>query len=424
MADRYTRQNLKHGSATLDVPMADSENNHLSSIMNKKTLLATGTNASSTTTSAAQAMFNKLAVFGTNTTNQLVNLNRNALGDIGNKITTNTANQLLNNKGKQLAPIHHEPKHEIEKKITKEVVEPEDVVVVSDDDEPSEMEVTDDIIDIDELDSDNTQLVSEYVKDIYKYLIQLERQFNIQPTFLEKKTITPRMRMVLIDWLIQVHLKFHLLQETLYLCVQIIDLFLEKQDVTKMQLQLVGVTAMFIASKYEEMYVPAIEDFVYMTDNTYTKSEIRQMEINILKTLDFRLGKPLPLHFLRRYSKAGQADPKQHTLAKYFMELSLHDSEFSSWDPSYLAACSLCLSFKLLGKEWDRTVEYYSTYKVDDTLKLGMHLISKLVLKSSELDYKYRAATTKYATSKYMRISLLPELNGDLIRKMAQNPVF
>lgn len=75
-----------------------------------------------------------------------------------------------------------------------------------------------------------------------------------------------------------------------------------------MQLQLVGVTAMFLASKYEEMYVPAIDDFVYMTDNTYTKSEIRQMEISILKTLNFMFGKPLPLHFLRRFSKAGQVN--------------------------------------------------------------------------------------------------------------------
>ena len=77
-------------------------------------------------------------------------------------------------------------------------------------------------------------------------------------------------------------------------------------DVTKMQLQLVGVAAMFVASKYEEMYVPAIDDFVYMTDNTYTKSEIRQMEISILKTMNFMLSKPLPLHFLRRFSKAGR----------------------------------------------------------------------------------------------------------------------
>jgi len=410
MADRFTRQTLKNGSATLAVQMVDTENNHLSSIMNKKAV----TN-STTTTLAATTMFNKLAAFSTNTTNTLASINRNALGDIGNKIVTSNINQLLANKGGKM-PVEHKQSQE-----TKETkIELDDVVVVSDDDdELSAMEVTNDIIDIDEFDAENTQLVSEYVKDIYSYLIQLERRFRISPTFLEQKIVTAKMRSVLIDWLIQVHLKFHLLQETLYLCVQIIDAFLQVQDIPKMQLQLVGVTAMFVASKYEEMYVPAIEDFVYMTDNTYTKSEIRQMEINILKTLDFMFGKPLPLHFLRRFSKAGQADPKQHTLAKYFMELSLHDVEFSSLDPSYLAASSLCLSFQLLkGSDWNRTMEYYSTYK-QESLNLGMHKIAKLVLKSSEPDYRYRAATTKYATSKFMRISILPELSGDLIKKIA-----
>jgi len=410
MADRFTRQTLKNGSATLAVQMVDTENNHLSSIMNKKAV----TN-STTTTLAATTMFNKLAAFSTNTTNTLASINRNALGDIGNKIVTSNINQLLANKGGKM-PVEHKQSQE-----TKETkIELDDVVVVSDDDdELSAMEVTNDIIDIDEFDAENTQLVSEYVKDIYSYLIQLERRFRISPTFLEQKIVTAKMRSVLIDWLIQVHLKFHLLQETLYLCVQIIDAFLQVQDIPKMQLQLVGVTAMFVASKYEEMYVPAIEDFVYMTDNTYTKGEIRQMEINILKTLDFMFGKPLPLHFLRRFSKAGQADPKQHTLAKYFMELSLHDVEFSSLDPSYLAASSLCLSFQLLkGSDWNRTMEYYSTYK-QESLNLGMHKIAKLVLKSSEPDYRYRAATTKYATSKFMRISILPELSGDLIKKIA-----
>lgn len=90
-----------------------------------------------------------------------------------------------------------------------------------------------------------------------------------------------------------------------------------------------------------------------MTDNTYTKSEIRKMEVLMCKTLEFGFGKPLPLHFLRRYSKAAQADPRQHTLAKYFMELALHDADFSSMDPSLLAAASLHLSLQLLnGPKW------------------------------------------------------------------------
>ena len=153
---------MKNGSATLAVQMADTENNHLSSIMNKKAV----TN-STTTTLAATTMFNKLAAFSTNTTNTLASINRNALGDIGNKIVTSNINQLLANKGGKM-PVEHKQSQETK-------IELDDVVVVSDDDdELSAMEVTNDIIDIDEFDAENTQLVSEYVKDIYSYLIQLE----------------------------------------------------------------------------------------------------------------------------------------------------------------------------------------------------------------------------------------------------------
>jgi hypothetical protein len=68
------------------------------------------------------------------------------------------------------------------------------------------------------------------------------------------------MRAVLIDWLVDVHIQFSMLQETLYLTVAILDRFLQKsaKDIPRKSLQLVGVAAMFIASKYEEMYAPEI----------------------------------------------------------------------------------------------------------------------------------------------------------------------
>ena len=84
-------------------------------------------------------------------------------------------------------------------------------------------------------------------------------------------------------------------------------------NVNRQRLQLVGVTSMLIAAKYEEMYSPEIGDFEYITDNAYSKSDIRKMECIILHTISFSLGRPLPLHFLRRNSKAGEVRCKTST---------------------------------------------------------------------------------------------------------------
>ena len=79
------------------------------------------------------------------------------------------------------------------------------------------------------------------------------------------------MRAILIDWLVDVHSKFKLVNETMFLTVNLIDRFLGKVQVTRQKLQLVGVTCMFIATKYEEIYPPDLRDFVYVTDKAYTK---------------------------------------------------------------------------------------------------------------------------------------------------------
>ncbi len=86
--------------------------------------------------------------------------------------------------------------------------------------------------------------------------------------------INEKMRAILVDWIIEVHLKFKLLPETLFLTISLIDRYLERVQIKRNNLQLVGVTAMLIASKYEEIYAPEVRDFVYITDNAYTKEEI------------------------------------------------------------------------------------------------------------------------------------------------------
>merc|ERR1712183_768210 len=131
---------------------------------------------------------------------------------------------------------------------------------------------------------------------------------------------------------------------------------------------------MFIASKYEEMYAPDIGDFVYITDRAYTEPQIREMEMKILSTLSFDLGRPLPLHFLRRNSKAGGVDALTHTLAKYAMELSLVEYEMAHVKPSILAAAALAISLKVLDQSgddksivemWTPTLVHYTSYTFD-----------------------------------------------------------
>ena len=89
--------------------------------------------------------------------------------------------------------------------------------------------------------------------------------------------INDKMRAILVDWLVEVHLKFKLTPETLFLTTNLIDRFLALHPVTRKHLQLVGVTAMLIASKYEEIWAPEVKDFVYISDNAYDKDQILAM---------------------------------------------------------------------------------------------------------------------------------------------------
>ncbi|KAI6078066.1 G2/mitotic-specific cyclin-B2 [Aix galericulata] len=275
--------------------------------------------------------------------------------------------------------------------------------------------------DIDAEDCGNPQLCSDYVKDIYLYLRQLELQQSVRPHYLDGKTINGRMRAILVDWLVQVHSRFQLLQETLYMCVAIMDRFLQTHSVSRKRLQLVGVTALLLASKYEEMFSPDVADFVYITDNAYTGAEVREMEMTILKELNFDLGRPLPLHFLRRASKAGEADAGQHTLAKYLMELTLIDYDMVHHHPSEIAAAALCLSQKILGQnKWGTKQQYYTGYAEDSLVMIMKHMAKNVVKVNGNLT-KYTAIKNKYASSKLLKISTIPQLNCKTIKDLASS---
>jgi Cyclin, N-terminal domain len=142
--------------------------------------------------------------------------------------------------------------------------------------DPDSYQVTGCIDKIDERDQNDSLCVTGYVEDMYSHFRMKEIDTSVRPFYMENQPhINERMRSILVDWLVEVHLKFKLVPETLYLAINLIDRYLEQSTVARPQLQLVGVTCLLIASKYEEIYAPELRDLVYICDRAYTKLDVR-----------------------------------------------------------------------------------------------------------------------------------------------------
>jgi hypothetical protein len=197
--------------------------------------------------------------------------------------------------------------------------------------------------------SDNAQLVSEYAADIHSFLLSEESIRLPSATYMEQqRDINPRMRAILIDWHVEVHSKYRLHDETLWLAVQIVDRYLQTTQVMRNRLQLVGVAAMLISAKFEEIHPPEVRDFAYITDNTYSKQEILDMEAVILNVLAFDLACPTVVHFLAKFQRANRGSEVHKHLAQYTAELSLLEMKFLKYKPSQIAAAAVLLSNRLM----------------------------------------------------------------------------
>lgn len=155
--------------------------------------------------------------------------------------------------------------------------------------------------------------------------------------------INSKMRAILIDWLVDVHYKYALLPQTLHIAILLIDRFLEKNKALKRQkLQLVGITAMFVASKYEEIYPPEASDFVKITDNAYSKEELFQMERELLAGLEYRVTFPTSYQFMKRFVKASKPkDDRVEHFAHYVIDRTLQEIRMLKYAPSLIAASAV-----------------------------------------------------------------------------------
>lgn len=212
------------------------------------------------------------------------------------------------------------------------------------------------------------------------------------------------MRGILVDWLVDVHIKFKLRPETLFLTVNLIDRYLEKIPVHRQKLQLVGVASMLIACKYEEIYAPETKDFVFVTDKAFSKEEIHEMEGKILSTLEFNLTATSSLRFLDRYCKLCEVADKGFFLAKYILELCLVDYKMLKYEPNILAASGLYLSNKILKKNqsWNEILEKNSSFSENELRPCAKDLF--LLLQNAEKS-SLQAVKRKFSDPKWLSVS-------------------
>ncbi|XP_039868474.1 G2/mitotic-specific cyclin-B3 isoform X1 [Simochromis diagramma] len=269
--------------------------------------------------------------------------------------------------------------------------------------------------DIDSENSEDCYMCPEYAKDIFDYLKNREEKFvlcNYMPT---QPSLNSEMRAILIDWLVEVQENFELYHETLYLAVKMTDHYLAKTPVHREMLQLVGSTAMLIASKFEEHSPPCVDDFLYICDDAYKREELISMEASILQTLSFDINIPIPYRFLRRYAKCVSASMDTLTLARYYCEMSLVEMDLVPERGSLVA--SACLLMALVTKDlggWSPILQFHSGYQASDLAPVVRRIYLML---SAPPDDKLRAIKNKYSHKVFFEVASLPLLSIDILEK-------
>jgi len=228
--------------------------------------------------------------------------------------------------------------------------------------------------------SADAQEVGEYVADIVDKLFVDEHALRPQTDYMDvQKQLTPKMRNILVDWLIEVHAKYKLRPETLHLAINLIDRYLSKAQVARNRLQLIGVVAMFIASKFEEINPPELHQWVYITDKAYTKQDVLLMECAMLSALSFQIVVPTAAHFLPGLQKANGCNTVHCKLAQYIVELSLLDIRVLQYTPSQVVSAALLLSNELQGhsQKWPQSIAQSSRHS-EDSLRPCVEVLRSL----------------------------------------------
>ena len=263
----------------------------------------------------------------------------------------------------------------------------------------------------------NVQIPKEYLNTIYyNLLIEQENDFIPQadPDYMKKqKEINSQMRSILIDWLIDVHFKFGFTDETIFMTVLTIDRYLSVKQITRNRLQLLGITALMIACKHEEIDVPKIDDFIYITDNAYVRDEVYKMENDVLSTLNFSLLYPSPIKFYEYLSLHFHFDKIKHMMGKYLMESFLLDTKINKYKPATISCACTYIVMKFFKMSNYHEAYHKKFFLRDETKEITLDYNIKECAKDICLfvdnvnKTNYQACQKKYSKPEQEKVSVI-----------------
>ncbi|KAJ4767214.1 Cyclin family protein [Rhynchospora pubera] len=263
------------------------------------------------------------------------------------------------------------------------------------------------IDEIDLPDVNNQLAVVEYVEDLYTFYKQQQHVCRPIDYMHNQLDINPKMRAILVDWIMEVHHKFELMPETLYLTIYIVDRYLSLEYVARRQLQLVGMCAMLIACKYEEIWAPEVSDFIHIADSAYTREEILGKEKEILNKLEWYLTVPTAYMFLVRFVKAAKADKELEHMIYFFAELGLMQYNLIQFCPSMVAASAVYAALCTLKKSplWTDTLKRHTSYSEDQLMECTQVLVNAHI---AAPDSKLRVVYKKYMLEQFGGVARYP----------------
>lgn len=283
-----------------------------------------------------------------------------------------------------------------------------------------------------DIDADDTNVFNckAYANDIINYAKNLETLWKLPRSFLENCPIKGNTRGILVDWLIQVQNHLKLDQQTVHMAVSMIDQFLARKTISLSKVQLLGITCIFVAAKFEERFAPTIESLLHLTDDSYVFSEVIQMELLVLKVLKFNLSVPTPMVFLERALKVvnSQKNVKVEYLSRYLLDLALPHFKLLQNASSLKATAVVYLATVLVQSSrdasdsahthniWLQSLCYYLGHSEND-VKLCAGRFARMIMKA-EAD-KLQGARVKYSHRLYLEISKSSILQSPVLKQMA-----